>query len=285
MPSVRRREHDARAWQTDDAHPFSPAHAKSKAYGGTLNAPILRDKQEKSGRPTRNLLATILDSRRKEAALAVVAAWLAFMIGLAVDGTVDSPTSFGVAGAVGAVIVVLGFAAASRCRMLPQRSNQHGIRLVFLSLAVGAGVGLVNLTANGGITVADPALRAQLVERMMAMQPWEVLVAGPIAEEVVFRLFVMSGMAWVVYRVTKRAGRAFVIALIGSAAIFAFPHLERPLPADPMLEDYYRAALMTKYTLLGVPLGWVFWRWGLPYAILCHSAANLTHMALQWGVF
>ena len=250
-----------------------------------MNAPILRDKQEKSARPARNLLGTMLDSRRKEVALAVVAAWLAFVIGLVVDGTVDGVTSFGIAGAVGAVIVVLGFAAASRCRMLPQRSNEHGIRLVFLSLAVGAGVGLVNLAANWGITEADPELRAQLVERMTAMQPSDALVASPLMEEVVFRLFVMSVMAWVVYRVTKRAGLAFVIALIGSAVIFAFPHLERPLPADPMLADYYRAALMTKYTLLGVPLGWVFWRWGLPYAILCHSAANATHMALQWGVF
>jgi membrane protease YdiL (CAAX protease family) len=260
-------------------------HAKRKAYGDTVNAPILRDQQEKSARPARNVLGTILGSRHNGAALAVVAAWLAFMIGLTVDGTVDGPTSFGVAGAVGAVIVVLGFAAASRCRMLPQRSNEHRIRIVFLSLAVGAGLGLVNLAANWGITEADPALRAHLVERMRAMQPWELLVAAPTTEEVVFRLFVMSGMAWVVDRVTKHAGRAFGIALIGSAAIFAFPHLERPLPADPMLADYYCAALMAKYTVLGVPLGWVFWRWGLPYAILCHSATNGTHMALQWGVF
>lgn len=250
-----------------------------------MNAPILRDKQKKSAPSVRNLLGKIVDSPRKEAALAVVAAWLAFVIGLVVDGTVDGVTSFGVAGAVGAVLVVLGFAAASRCRMLPKRSNVDGVRLVFLSLAVGAGVGLVNLAANWGITEADPALRAQLVERMMGMRPLDALVASPMTEEVVFRLFVMSVMAWFVYRVTKRAGRALVIALIGSAVIFAVPHLERPLPADPMLADYYRAALMTKYTLLGVPLGWVFWRWGLPYAILCHSAANATHMALQWNVF
>lgn len=250
-----------------------------------MNAPILRDEQQKSARPARNLLGTILGSRRKGGALAVVAAWLAFVIGLVVDGTVDTLTSLGTAGAVGAVIVVLGFAAASRCRELPSRSIEHGIRFVFLSLAVGAGVGLVNLAANWGITEADPALRAHLVERMRAVQPREALITAPITEEVVFRLFVMSLMAWVAYRVTKRAGRAFVFALIGSAAIFAFPHLDRPLPADPMLADHYRAALMTKYTLLGVPLGWIFWRWGLPYAILCHSAANATHMALQGDVF
>jgi hypothetical protein len=27
-------------------------------------------------------------------------------------------------------------------------------------------------------------------------------------------------------------------------------------------------------------LGWVSWRWGPPYAILCHSAANGAHMEL-----
>jgi uncharacterized membrane protein len=214
-----------------------------------------------------------------------VGAWLAFMIGLAADGTVDSPASFGVAGTVGAVIVALGFAAASRCRLLPQRSHKHRVRLVFLSIAVGGAVGLINLAANWAITEADPALRALLVERIMAKEPWEVLVTGPMTEEVVFRLFVMSVMAWLVYRNAKRERLAFAIVLVGSAVIFAVPHLERPLPDASMLADYYLAALMVKYTLLGVPLGWVFWRWGLPHAIICHSGANATHMALQWRVF
>jgi len=213
--------------------------------------------------------------------LAIVGAWLAFMIGLAADGTVDSPASFGVAGTVGAVIVAVGFAAASRCRRLPQRSHSHRVRLVVLSIAVGGAVGLVNLAANWAITEADPALRALLVERIKAKEPWEVLVTAPMMEEVVFRLFVMSVMAWLVYRNAKREKHAFAIALVGSAVIFAVPHLERTLPDASMLAGYYVAALMIKYTLLGVPLGWVFWRWGLPHAIICHSGANATHMALQ----
>jgi hypothetical protein len=62
--------------------------------------------------------------------------------------------------------------------------------------------------------------------------------------------------------------------------------------ASPILEEvalrlFFMSALawVTKYTLAGVPLGWVFWRWGLPYAILCHAAANATHLALQGRVF
>jgi membrane protease YdiL (CAAX protease family) len=215
----------------------------------------------------------------------VAAAWIAFMVALCVDGTVHGPTSFVLAGLVGAVIVGLGFAAASRCRSVPRRSAQQRTRLALLSLAAGAGVGLLNLAANWGIAQADPALRALLIERMSTLQPAEALIASPMMEEVVFRLFVMGVMAWVVSRFTNRSGLAFAVALIGSTVIFALLHLGRPFPDRPALSTFYSAALMTKYTLLSLPLGWVFWRWGLPYAILCHIAGNATHIALQWAVF
>jgi membrane protease YdiL (CAAX protease family) len=95
----------------------------------------------------------------------------------------------------------------------------------------------------------------------------------------------MSAIAWLVMRLTKRTTLAFAIALVGSALFFALLHLARPLPDDPALANSYRAALVTKYTLAGLPLGWIFWRWGLPYAILCHVAANAAHLALQENLF
>jgi hypothetical protein len=243
----------------------------------TATAAVQRERQEQA----RSQLGTIFDSPYKGVALAVFGGWLAFMVGLWLQG----PISFGVTGAVGAVIVALGFAAASRCRVLPQRSHKHRARLVCLSLAVGAGAGLVNLGANWGIARADPALRAVLVERFVAIRPLSGVVAAPLWEEVAFRLFVMSVMAWLVYRQTKRPGLAFALALIGSAVIHAAGHLERPLPSDTMLTNYYVAALMIKYTALGLLQGWVFWRWGLPYAIICHGVTNATHLALQSVVF
>jgi hypothetical protein len=42
---------------------------------------------------------------------------------------------------------------------------------------------------------------------------------------------------------------------------------------------------MAKYTMAGIGLGWIFWRWGLPYAILSHAAVNATHLALQRYLF
>jgi hypothetical protein len=69
-----------------------------------------------------------------------------------------SQSSLACIGERATVIVVLGFAAASRRRLLPQRSHKHRVRLVFLSIAVGGAMGLVNLAANWAITEADPAL-------------------------------------------------------------------------------------------------------------------------------
>jgi membrane protease YdiL (CAAX protease family) len=57
-------------------------------------------------------------------------------------------------------------------------------------------------------------------------------------EEVVFRLFVMSVIARLVYRNAKRKRLALAIVLVGSAVIFAFPHLERPLPGKPPRQLY-----------------------------------------------
>lgn len=233
----------------------------------------------------RHPLDAIVDRPRNEAALAVAATWLAFMAVLVLGGEVEDPASFAFAGACGAVVVFLGFAAVSRCRTPPRSLGAHPARPALLSLAAGTGLGLANLAANWLIAAADPTLRTLLAERMVAVEPLDALVFSPIMEEVAVRLFLMSALAWGVSRFTKRAGLAFAIALVGSALSFALLHLDRPLPDDPMLANYYRAALVTKYTLAGLPLGWVFWRWGLPYAILCHVAANAAHLAFQSGLF
>jgi membrane protease YdiL (CAAX protease family) len=146
-------------------------------------------------------------------------------------------------------------------------------------------LGAANLLANWLIAESDPTVRVLLAERMTMLKPVVGMVAAPIVEEVSLRLFLMSAVAWIGWRVTKRVGLAFALALLGSSLFFAALHLDRPLPADPALANYYRAALLVKYTLAGLPLGWIFWRWGLPYAIVCHIAANAVHLALQQRFF
>ena len=80
-------------------------------------------------------------------------------------------------------------------------------------------------------------------------------------------------------------GWSDAIALIASSLVFASLHLGRPFPGDQSVATFYRASLMTKYTLAGLPMGWLFWRWGLPYAIVCHAMVNATHIVLERFVF
>jgi hypothetical protein len=225
-----------------------------------------------------------IDSRRA-AVVAISASWLAFMSGLLVGGDVEDPGSLVLAAVVGAILVVLGYAAASRRRTLSPDARARPMRYAVLSIVAGIALGLVNLAANWAIAQSHPALRALLVERMTTLQPLVGLIAAPLVEEITVRLFLMSVIAWIVFSTTGRAGLAFVMALVGSAFVFALLHLARPFPGDPSLANFYRVTLLIKYTLAGVPLGWIFWRWGLPYAILCHVAANAVHLAVHDYVF
>lgn len=220
-----------------------------------------------------------------ERALAAAASWLAFMAGLIAGGDVVDLPSFAIGAATGAAFVVLGFAAAWRTRTLRRAAGSDRVRLAAISLAVGVVAGLANVAANRLIASAHPAIRELLIQRIAALGPLVSVVAAPLTEEVSVRLFLMSAIAWLMSRVTRNPAAVFAVALLGSSLVFAVLHLGRPFPGDPALARYYRAALLTKYTLAGLPMGWLYWRWGLPYAMVCHAAVNAIHLVLQRAVF
>lgn len=218
---------------------------------------------------------------RREVALAFVGAWLAFVAGLELQGELADLGATVLGVVTGGVMVALGIAAASRCRALPRRAVLERGRLAGLSAAVGIGLGVANLLANALLARAHPAIGRLLGERMATLDPTIGIVAAPMVEEIALRLFLLSSLAWILWKITHDVRRAFLIALWASAFLFAAAHLIRPMPEDLMLAAGYSAALLAKYTLLGLPLGSIFWRWGLPYAILVHAAANAAHFAVE----
>ena len=228
----------------------------------------------------------VVDRPAREAAAALAAAWASFLAGLLVaPGEVTDAASVAIAGVVGAVLVVVGFAAASRCRPLPRRPSSQRLRLVLLALGVGAVAGLGNLAANAGLASLDPSIRAVLLERFARIDLMTAVVSAPLVEEVVLRLFVMSAIGWVVSRFTSRGNVVFAVAALLSAVAFAVLHLDRAFPLDPAVARLYAGGLVLKYTLAGLVQSWAFWRWGLPYAIVAHAAVNATHAALEPLVF
>jgi membrane protease YdiL (CAAX protease family) len=213
------------------------------------------------------------------------AAWLAFMMGLIAGGEVEDPASFAIGAAIGAALVLPGLAAASRTRVLSRDVTSRRARLLVLAVTLGIVLGLANLAANWLIASAHPEIRALLVQRFAALSPVVGVVAAPLMEEVAVRLFLMSAIGWLVSRFSTNPSAVFLIALWASALVFAVLHLGRPFPGDPALATFYRSALVAKYTLAGLPMGWLFWRWGLPYAIVCHALGNATHLVVQRFVF
>jgi membrane protease YdiL (CAAX protease family) len=225
--------------------------------------------------------------KRFDTMIRAVAAWAAFMAGLLAGGDIEDAASFAVAAVAGAALVAAGVAAVSRCRPLAPHSNAQRLRLAVFALAAGTVLGFANLAVNWAIAAAHPAFRELLTRRVttLAQTPITGVVSAPLVEEVLLRLFLLSAIAWIVSRFTTRRRLPFVVGLFASSVIFALLHLDRPMPPDAMLAWGYRAALVVKYTLAGLPLGWIYWRWGLPYSILCHAAVNAAHLVLQRGVF
>lgn len=226
-------------------------------------------------------LRWIVDRSRREAAIAAGASSAAFLAALLIGNERSDPASFVIGAGAAGVLVFLGFAAASRCRPMQPRPNAQRARIALLSLAWGAGLGVANLGANLALAATGPALRELMAERVSTVAPLTALIAAPVVEEIALRLFLMSGIAWIVSRFTQRSGLIFWIALVGSSVGFALLHLDRPFPPDPNLAALYGVALVLKYSLAGSLHGWIFWRWGLPYAILCHFAGNAIHLLLQ----
>ena len=190
-------------------------------------------------------------------------------------------------GLIGLPLVVFGFLAASRCRTVSDKDNARRAKLAILALLAGTGVGAANLGANVALAAADASIRAGLHEHLFAKPlPWERVVSVAVVEEIAFRLFLMSVVAWIAARFLNKARTVFLTALFVSAFLFAVPHLlGRSLPTHSAIPALYASGVVVKSGVAGVVLGWIFWRWGLPYAIVCHFAANGLHKVFEPMLF
>lgn len=198
----------------------------------------------------------------------------AFIILYFPDQEDGSGSALGALSALAAAI--LGLTAAARSRPLPMRSAREHLRLTGFTFALGMGLGLANLGINYGMSVLDQNIYDQMVTRWAEFSTWSVVFSGPIMEEIIFRLFLVSGLAWVVSRFTDNHRTILYIALGLPALVFGLAHIFYGGVDDSL----YKAGMAVKSTGAGLLLGWIFWRWGLPYSIICHCLANAIHLLL-----
>jgi membrane protease YdiL (CAAX protease family) len=145
-----------------------------------------------------------------------------------------------------------------------------------LSLIIGGALGLANLIANYSVASLDTPTYVRMSGMYARASVWSGVFANPLLEEIGFRLFLMGGVAWLLSRSTDDRRTVLLVALGVSALVFAPLHLLRP-PAG-LLDA---TVVVLKAGAAGVLLGWVFWRWGLPYSMACHGAANGIHLLVM----
>jgi membrane protease YdiL (CAAX protease family) len=102
---------------------------------------------------------------------------------------------------------------------------------------------------------------------------------GGITEELLLRLFLMTLIAWVFWKIGLREGEqpsrlAFWLAIALSALLFGVGHLPSAA-ALWSLTPIVITRTMLLNSLLGIAFGFLYWQWGLEYAMLSHFCADI----------
>ncbi|WP_418286263.1 type II CAAX prenyl endopeptidase Rce1 family protein [Halorubrum sp. DTA46] len=158
-----------------------------------------------------------------------------------------------------------------------------------LPLAVGLGALLFVLVAVldvvfapfTGLESVEPVGEAAAFEALIASVPMRLLYGG-ITEEILLRWGVMAPIAFVLWWLRNRIGgrtetppaAILWVAIVASAVAFGVGHL----PALASTFDL-TTALVVRTVLLnamvGVALGWLFWRRSLETAMVAHAAFHV----------
>ena len=107
---------------------------------------------------------------------------------------------------------------------------------------------------------------------------------GAVIEEVMLRLFMMSLIAFILKKLTRKEGMGILIAAnIVSALLFAVGHL----PATIMMIGTTPLIIFRCFLLnggLGLLFGWLYRKYGLRYAMIAHGGCHIISK-LIWILF
>jgi len=120
-------------------------------------------------------------------------------------------------------------------------------------------------------------------QNMEVLAPaWKGFLAsfyGGIAEEVLLRLFVMSVLVWITFKIKKSEdGNPTIfgiwLSIILAAVLFGIGHL----PATAQIADL-TGIVITRAIVLngigGIVFGWLYWKKGLESAMIAHFSADI----------
>lgn len=153
-------------------------------------------------------------------------------------------------------------------------------RMIGLAVILGA-LGTVALLLIERL-IFHPNLPAALAEASPQIALWRRFLAtfyGGITEEVLMRLFVVSGAAWLLGRVWQTpaglpTSGAFWVAILLAALLFGLGHLPATAAITPLTPLIVVRAIVLN-GIIGVICGWLYWQHGFVAAIAAHYTADI----------
>jgi membrane protease YdiL (CAAX protease family) len=153
---------------------------------------------------------------------------------------------------------------------------------VWLSILLGFGVAAAIVVAEAGFVYFSSYTG---LPDAKAPNWWQGLLAslyGGISEEILLRLFLMTLVAWVIGRISKRSAQSPAVAwsaIVIAAVLFGVGHL----PAVAQLGPISAIVVVRTVSLNavgGAAFGWLYWRRGLISAMLAHFSADIVLLVI-----
>jgi hypothetical protein len=154
--------------------------------------------------------------------------------------------------------------------------------LSWLPLAVGLGILSAALLILLERLVFAPhvpeALRSSDV-KTSAWKRWLACFYGSLNEEILMRLLLVSGLAWVLSRFWQNASGqpakgAYWTAILLAAVLFGLGHLPATKALTQLTPLIVTRALVLN-GIVGIATGWLYWQYGLEAAMLTHFSADI----------
>jgi len=151
--------------------------------------------------------------------------------------------------------------------------------ILLLSVGLGFLAGLLIILFDIPFSRLIPELQNMEIPLIPAWKGFLASFYGGIAEEVLLRLFLVSLLVWISYKIKKdRNGNPTVfgiwLSIILASIVFGLGHL----PAAAQVFNITELVIIRSILLNGIGgiiFGWLYWKKGLEAAILSHFSADI----------
>ena len=188
----------------------------------------------------------------------------------------------------GAVLGAIGIALAERLGIFRNERSITRRPLIF-SIAVAVAVGVLIILPDLLVfNNYSEAIRASYDSKPTLVYILAAVLYGGVIEEVMLRLFMLSLVAFLLFKIFGKGEEAprpaiFAVANVIAALLFAAAHL----PATAMLIGLTPVTVLRCFLLnggAGLFFGWLYYRHGLRYSMIAHAGAHVVSKII-WVLF